>query len=76
MKAELFGTRSCPFTTELREQLQWEQREFVEYDVDDDRGARERMMRLTGGNRTVPVLVENERVVQIGWRGRGCTVGP
>ena len=26
------------------------------------------------GQRTVPVLVEDGKVVQIGWQGRGCVV--
>jgi mycoredoxin len=73
---ELFGTRSCPFTGELREQLLWDCREFVEYDVEEDAVARQRMLTLTAGHRVVPVLVENGRVVQVGWQGRGCTVGP
>jgi hypothetical protein len=30
---------------------------------------------LSGGQRTVPVLVEDGKVVQIGWQGRGCVVG-
>jgi mycoredoxin len=76
-EVELFGTRSCPYTAELREQLMWDRREFVEYDVELDPQARRRMLELTGGVRTVPVLVEDGRVTQIGWRGRGCTVdGP
>ena len=29
---------------------------------------------LTGGQRTVPVLVEDGKVIQIGWQGRGCIV--
>jgi len=72
---ELFGTRSCPFTAELREALEWRGVEFVEYDVEADAKALERMLHLTGGGRTVPVLVEDGQVKQIGWQGRGCVVG-
>src|SRR4029078_5740296 len=72
---EMFGTRSCPFTRELREQLIWDNRTFVEYDVEEDSGARARMLQLTAGQRTVPVLVEDGRVVQVGWQGRGCHGG-
>ena len=32
------------------------------------------MLALAGGQRTVPVLVEDGKVVQIGWQGRGCVV--
>lgn len=71
---ELFGTASCPFTQELREWLDWKGRDFVEYDVEADADALKRMQILTEGRRTVPVLVENGKVVQIGWQGRGCVV--
>ena len=71
---ELFGTRSCPFTQELRDWLDWKGGEFVEYDVETDSDALKRMQILTGGQRTVPVLVEDGKVVQIGWQGRGCIV--
>ena len=73
---ELFGTASCPYTQELRESLEWRGREFVEYDVEADAQALERMLAATAGQRTVPVLVEDGRVVQVGWQGRGCIVGP
>jgi glutaredoxin 3 len=75
-RRELFGTASCPYTAELREQLLWERSPFVEHDVEADPGALQRMLQLTGGRRTVPVLVEAGRVIQTGWHGRGCTVGP
>lgn len=72
---ELFGTRSCPFAQELRDCLEFKGREFVEYDVEADSEALARMITLTGGQRTVPVLVEDGKVVEIGWQGRGCVVG-
>jgi mycoredoxin len=70
---ELYGAGQCPYTSELREQLEWEQRAYVEYDLDTDASARARLIALTGA-RTVPVLVEDGRVVAVGWHGRGCTV--
>jgi mycoredoxin len=73
-KLELFGTRSCPYTNELREQLLWDGVDFVEHDVEGDAEALARMLDLTEGRRTVPVLVEEGRVKQIGWQGRGCPV--
>jgi mycoredoxin len=71
---ELYGTASCPYTEEMREWLEWRGIEFVEYDVEIDGEARVRMQNLAGG-RTVPVLVEDGKLAQIGWQGRGCTVG-
>jgi glutaredoxin len=73
-KLELFGSAGCPHTQEMREWLEWRNAEFVEYDVEADRDARDRMRALSGGQRSVPVLVEDGKVVQIGWQGRGCVV--
>jgi glutaredoxin len=72
---ELYGTKSCPYTQELREWLEWKGSEFVEYDVEADPEARARMRALAQGQRTVPMLVDGDKIVQIGWQGRGCIVG-
>jgi glutaredoxin len=71
---ELYGSAHCPHTRELREWLEWTRREFEEYDVDADLEARARMRTLDGGSRTVPLLVEDGKVIQVGWQGRGCVV--
>ena len=73
-KLELYGTRSCPYTQEMREWLEFRGDEFVEYDVDGDREARERIRALAHGQRTVPILVEDGKVTQVGWQGRGCVL--
>lgn len=73
-KLELFGTRSCPYTSEMREWLEWKGSEFIEYDVDSNIDARERMRTLSSAPFTVPLLVEDGRVIQVGWQGRGCVV--
>ncbi len=71
---ELYTTAGCPYSEAAREDLEWRGVEFVEYDVEKDPEARERMLGITGGNRTVPVIVEEGKPAQIGWMGRGCTV--
>ncbi|MGA7403142.1 MAG: glutaredoxin domain-containing protein [Candidatus Sulfotelmatobacter sp.] len=73
-KLELFGTARCPHTQEMREWLQWKGSEFVEYDVELDPAARQRMREVAVGQRSVPLLVEDDKVVQIGWQGRSCFV--
>ena len=72
---ELFGTASCPYTSEMREWLEWKKTDFVEYDIEADSDARERMQRLAQPPFTVPLLVEDGKVIQVGWQGRGCVVG-
>jgi glutaredoxin len=71
---ELFGSSGCPYTQEMREWLEFSRREFIEFDVDADGDAFARM-REVSGQRTVPVLLEDGKVLQIGWQGRGCVVG-
>ena len=73
-RLELYGTPDCPYTRDMRDWLELRGSDFVEYDVERDRDARERMRELVGGQRTVPVLVEDGAVLQVGWQGRGCTV--
>ncbi|MGH9717854.1 MAG: Uxx-star family glutaredoxin-like (seleno)protein [Candidatus Acidiferrales bacterium] len=73
-KLSLFGSSACPHTREMREWLEWRKADFEEYDVDVDGAAFARMRALTDGQCTVPVLVEGDKVVQIGWQGRGCVV--
>ena len=74
-KYELYGTQRCPYTQEMRDWLEFRGCEFVEYDVESDPAALERMKSLAGGQRAVPVLVEEGRVVEVGWQGRSCIVG-
>ena len=71
---ELYGAARCPYTQELRDWLQWRGRDFVEYDVNADVAARRRLQQLSGGQRNVPVLVEDDRVISVGWQGRTCLV--
>jgi glutaredoxin 3 len=71
---ELYTSSGCPYSAAAREDLEWRGIEFVEYDVDQDAQARARLLQLTGGTRTVPVIVEEGKPVQVGWMGRGCVM--
>jgi glutaredoxin 3 len=71
---ELYTTAGCPYSEAAREDLDWRGVDFIEYDVEKDQKVLERMLELTGGNRTVPVISEEGKPVQIGWMGRGCAV--
>jgi glutaredoxin len=73
-KLELYGTASCPHTQEMREWLEWKGSEFEEYDVEADPGARTRMREISEPPYTVPLLVKDGKVIQVGWQGRGCVV--
>lgn len=70
----MYGAARCPYTGEMRDWLEWKRSDFVEYDVEADPAARERMREVAGGQRNVPLLVEDGKVVQVGWQGRCCIV--
>jgi glutaredoxin len=73
-KLELFGTARCPHTQDMRDWLEWQRRDFVEHDVELDQEARARLRLLSPGQRSVPVLVEDNQVIQVGWQGRTCMI--
>lgn len=73
-RLELYGTARCPHTSEMREWLEWKRSDFIEYDVEADPEARARMRSLAAGRRNVPLLVEDGKVVQVGWQGHSCIV--
>ena len=70
----LYTIAGCPHCDAAREELEWRGVEFEERDVEQDAQARDQMLLLTGGARTVPVLVEAGKPAQIGWMGRGCSI--
>jgi glutaredoxin 3 len=71
---EFYTAAGCPYSEAAREDLEWRGVDFIEYDVEEDEEARGRMLELTGGTRTVPVISEEGKPVQIGWMGGGCAV--
>ena len=73
-RLELYGTPRCPHTQEMRDWLEFRRCEFVEYNVEADPIARRRMLELERGQRNVPLLVEDGKVVEVGWQGRSCVV--
>ena len=70
----LYTISGCPHCDAAREDLEWRGLDFEEFDVEKDATARERMLTLTDGVRTVPVLVEEGKPIQVGWMGRGCMI--
>jgi mycoredoxin len=72
-KYELFGTSTCPYSREMREWLEWKDYDFIEYDVETDPAARERLIEISG-QRSVPVLLEDGKLSRVGWQGRACVI--
>ncbi len=74
MRTELYVTLGCPYSAAAREDLEWRGVDFMEYDVEKDEAALERMLEVSGGRRTVPVISEEGKPVQVGWMGQGCYI--
>jgi glutaredoxin 3 len=58
----------------MREWLEWRRKDFIEYDVDKDATARRRLRELSRGQSSVPVLVEDDKILRVGWEGRTCPI--
>ena len=71
---ELYGTAGCPYTREMREWRECKGKDFEVYDIDADPQARARIQSLARAPYNVPLLVEDGKVVQVGWQGRSCLV--
>lgn len=74
MSVQFYTAPGCPYSDSAREDLEWRGVDFVEHDVEQDREAYDRMLQLSGGKRTVPVIVEEDGSVRVGWMGQGCFI--
>ena len=72
---ELYGSAFCPNTQDMRDSLEFRGVEFIEYDIDRNAAARARLIELQHGQRNVPMLVEDGKVIEVGWQGRSCIMG-
>ncbi len=64
----IFGKEQCPYTSAAIDDYSRRDVEFEYIDVKKDRAELERMLGYSGGNRRVPVIVDEGKVT-IGWGG-------
>ena len=66
----------CPYCDKARNYYNENSIEFTEYDAQNDRARRKEMFAYSGGDPTVPCIVENGVYIQSGWGEppRGWTV--
>jgi glutaredoxin 3 len=62
-KVEVYTTSYCPFCIRAKTLLTSKGIEFDEIDVTDDQDLRERMVKLSGGRRTVPEIFVDGRII-------------
>lgn len=57
----------CPYCQQARDFYQSQGIEWTEYDAQNDRARRTEMLALSGGDPTVPCLVQDGEYVGSGW---------
>jgi glutaredoxin 3 len=62
-KVEIYTWRSCPFCIRAKELLKSKGVEFIEYGIDGDEDAREKMAQRANGGYSVPQIFINDRHV-------------
>ena len=65
----IFGKDNCPYTERARRDFEARSVEVQYVDVKKDRGDLARMLELSGGVRRVPVILEENGKVTIGFGG-------
>ena len=71
MSTVIYTKPGCPYCAKAREYYTTHSIPFEERNAQDNPTYRKEMLAFTGGDRTVPTIVEDGTLKQIGWEGRG-----
>jgi glutaredoxin len=69
--AVLYVKPGCPYCEEARRDLSADGTEFVERDATTRADWRAELMRHSRDTGKVPTLVLDDKVISVGWKGRG-----
>ncbi len=67
MSLVMYIKPGCPYCQRARDYYNENNISFVEYDAENDPARRKEMFAFSGGDPTVPCIVENGKFVQSGW---------
>ena len=67
MSLVMYIKPGCPYCQRARDYYNENNISFVEYDAENDSARRKEMFGFSGGDPTVPCIVENGKFVQSGW---------
>ena len=67
MSIIMYTKPNCPYCQQARDHYNSHNIKFVEYDAMYDRERQREMLEFSGGDPTVPAIVENGKFVQSGW---------
>ena len=69
----IYGKHSWPHTASARAAYERSGRPVEYISVVDTPGALERMLKLSGGTRKIPLIVDGDRII-VGYQGKGWTI--
>jgi glutaredoxin 3 len=67
----IYTKPGCPYCAKAREYYNVKGIAFEDRNAQDNLQYRKEMFAFNGGDPTVPTIVENGKLKQIGWEGRG-----
>lgn len=67
MSIVMYVKPDCPYCQRARDYYTANNISWIEYDAQNDKTRQREMLELTGGDPTVPAIVENGKYVQSGW---------
>lgn len=71
MSVVLYTKPGCPYCAKARDFYTQKGIPFEDKNAQDNLEFRKEMLSFSNGDPTVPVIVEDGRLKQIGWEGRG-----
>ena len=71
MEVILYTKPGCPYCQKAREHYKEMGIAFDDRNAQDNPVYRKEMLSISNGDPTVPVIVEDGKLKQIGWEGRG-----
>lgn len=67
MALVVYTKPGCPYCQQARDHYNRNKIKFIEYDAQNDKVRQREMLALSGGDPTVPCIVENGAYKQSGW---------
>lgn len=67
MALVIYTKPECPYCEQARDYYNSKGLAFVDYDAQNDRARRAEMFKFSGGDPTVPCIVEDGKYIQSGW---------
>lgn len=67
MSVVMYVKPDCPYCQQARDHYDSKGIAFTEYDAQNDLGRQREMLAITGGDLTVPAIVENGSYIGSGW---------